>query len=213
MRAVKGSIKRAGVRSNEVQMVSLSGDEVVVRLQPPALDLAVALHQEFGDLVRISVGFKSYPDLKLLTPVDIALFEMGEAVPSLNAKCRIDDSYVSAGETTYGQVVLKNDRQDVLEFDCFTGTGWLCRPNSLTVVGGFSGFIGSRGQAIRLEPAMEQPLNFILGTSSCEDSVDSYGVSPGVYAVVVPVTIATEVFKGDRRYYKLIADECVITIN
>lgn len=189
-----------------LQSIGQGRHSVAVHLKPSAVATAEDLKREFGNMVDITLGFKSFPDGVLRIPVPEALRAKG-SVPDLHATCHVDRGQVLGGDTVTGRVVMRNAGKTDIEISAAAAVGWLCLPRTLKIVGGNSGFVANAGRKFQIIPGDSDTLPFVVGTASCEPGTE-YVVPAGPYEVVVSVRLQV----GGRDDFHLLARDCFIEV-
>lgn len=190
-----------------IEVVGTARRAIVVYLKPYAASTAEELKAEFGSLVEITVGFKSFPERRLRVTGPRALEERG-TLPDLRVTCKAQATTLQAGDAVTGKIVMRNTGPTDIEGSGSGSTGWLCRPGTLTPSGGYSGAIADAGHMFRITPGNSETLNFISGTASCEPS-EEFVIQPGTYELVVPVEMQ---IGTDRIGVTILARNCFITV-
>jgi hypothetical protein len=197
-------------RKNPLASIGDGDGVVVVRLNPDAAPIAEELKREFGDTVSITVGFKPFP-LGDAHPAPLPLepSEAGERQLGLRVTCELADTRIPRGASVTGQLVILNCGSVTARFSASASAGWLCVPGTLDVVGGYSGAIAAGARVIELAVGGSTSLNFIVGTASCAAD-DQYVVGPGIYEVVVPLSVRDA--GGERDPVRLLVRDCFVTV-
>jgi hypothetical protein len=197
----------AGAPGGPLERIGLARYAVVVSLKPNAVSIAEELNREFGSMVEITVGFKAFPEGTSRVPVSHALEARG-SFPAIRATCEVDAARLRGGDAVTGKVIMQNIGYSDIEVSGSGSAGWMCRPGTLEVVGGYSGLIADAGRVFHISPGGSETLNFIVGTASCEPGA-GYVVQPGRYEVVVPVDLVVE---GGQGAAPILARDCFVEV-
>jgi hypothetical protein len=202
----------SGVPNNPILSIGEGGRTVLIRLKPNAIQIAEALNEEFSGLVQITVGFKPFPvaeDRSRTTSP--CVLEARGSLAALSTTCEVTSTRLRAGEDVTGHVVMQNTGDTVIEGSGSAHVGWLCRPGTLVVVGGYSGAVAGASRMIHIDPGSSDTLSFTAGTASCEPD-DRYVVRPGQYEVVVPVDLEARSRRGHPMTVRILARGCFISV-
>jgi hypothetical protein len=197
----------AGTPGSPLQSIGLGRHVVVVRLKPDAVSIAEDLLREFGGMIEISVGFKDFPAGTSHVQLPHTLQSRGSPAP-IRATCEVDATVLRSGAAASGKVAIQNTGNSPIRVSASAGAGWLCRPGTLDIVGGYSGFIADAGHLFNIGPGGSETLNFVVGTASSEPGA-GYLVPPGQYEVLVPVELEVE---GGQGTALLLARDCFIEV-
>lgn len=197
----------AGAPGRPLQSIGMGGHAIAVRLKPDAVSIAEELRKDFGGMIDITVGFKGFPEGTSRIPAPHTLEARG-SLPAIRATCQAGAAHLPQGDAVTGQVILQNAGRSSIEVSGSAAAGWLCRPGTLEVAGGYSGLIADAGHVLRISPGGNATLNFIVGTASCEPGT-GYVVRPSRYEVIVPVDLAA---KGTQDTARILARDCFVEV-
>jgi hypothetical protein len=197
----------AAAPGRPLESIGVGRNAVVVRLKPNAVPIAEELSRDFGSMVEITVGFKAFPEGTYRVSLPPALQAHG-SLPTIRATCELDAARLHGGDAVTGKVAMQNIGYSDIEVSASANAGWLCRPGTLQVVGGYSGLIADAGHEFHISPGGSETLNFVAGSASCEPGA-GYVVEPGRYEVIVPVDLAVGGGQGAAR---ILARDCFVEV-
>ena len=166
-----------------------------VSLHAYAIDEAVALHEHFGSLVELRVGFLAYPP----NGVDLRLRTQRSAEPTVEdgtglLSVALDrPAVIVSGHTVRQQLLVTN--LGSTDIAAFTGPNLIAEivdPSSGVVVGGYSGGQRSSGHFHTIPPGKTKPIPLLIGTASLVPDL-GYALPPGEWSlrIVLPLRDAS----------------------
>jgi hypothetical protein len=167
------------------------GGPVVIGLNPGAEPVAHHLWLRYGRDVAITIGLTTYNGSPGRSPRCGSLEPSMPLPEGLHLSLRLNSLRVHPGSMLAGSVVVNDSGPNGFFMD--TGQplqAVVVRPNTLQVVGVFSGGIGGTGYGPRLAPGGSGTIPVIGGTARCDGGVGS-ALPPGRYQAIVRVAPET----------------------
>jgi hypothetical protein len=187
-----------------IRSIGTRGDFVDIRLGSKFEALARRLKGKYGDLIVVSVGAKPFP-------YDPAFVPIHTLVPSVESDggfiAEIDPQrlVIPAGDVVEGSLRIQKASRDNAHVSIDVGLGWLVEPDSLRVIGGYSGFKAPGGRIFHLGGAeTEVNMKFRVGTDSFEPG-RNYVVPSGNFEMAVELSIFVIRDDGDDDKRTLLA--------
>lgn len=111
------------------------------------------------------------------------------SIPGFEANIVLDEDILEVGGACGGHVALRNLSRDVIEFQSDQPlVSYVVEPVTLSVVGGFSGWVAGTGISVRLEPGGVLNIPLLIGTTHTENGVTS-PLPAGKYLIVADLPI------------------------
>jgi hypothetical protein len=187
LRAIQDQIA-ARVRAipGVLQGIGLQRQRLALSLSAAGAAVARELHEEFGELLTISVGNRAYPPDGNEVPASSAPVAT-RRFPGLLVTAHLEKNRIRSGAGWSGEVELRNDGTALIAFETDQPVIGSVIDASGNVVGSFSGVIAGTGWRIQLSPGDAQRIRFLGGTGG--GSGERYSTEPGEYSAVVVIPV------------------------
>jgi hypothetical protein len=168
--------------------VDAMNDAVAVGLAADKVDDAARLHDRYGDVVKLTVGWLPYPMATGSAAVSSGacrpLPDPGQSSP-LSAQLVLGANSLERGGQARGVVHVRNTSAQSVELrNVQPMDAVLLQPGSQKVVGALAARVDGADSGGKLEPGETLSLPVMAGTASCDPAL-GYTVPPGSYEVVV----------------------------
>lgn len=211
LRAMQSSVRDFLARANGPRpsyRVVVRNGLLTARLPQDKAPLAAELLREFGDAVHVTVGFKVFPsgESSLGQHLSDSLHDVPRELPGIRLSFDPPEFTMPSGGSGGGEVIICNTGPGELAGTIGGNAGWLRRPQSTLIVGGYWGMRAGTSKRLPRNPGDCVSTWFSTGTASCEPG-PHYSVPAGRYEVVVPLDLN---ISGEKR--TLLAEGCTAII-
>jgi hypothetical protein len=186
---IAGQIGPAGSEIRDVHVDAVN-DVVSVALAADQADKASRINEQFGNAVRLRVGWLNYPlraESGAVTTGPCRPLPDPGASGGLSAQLVLGATALGRGGQARGVVHVRNTSAQPIELRSVQPLdAVLLQPGSKKVVGALAASRDNASAGSRLGPGETVSLPVMAGTDSCDPSL-GYMVPPGAYDVVVVV--------------------------